>query len=112
MSQPLHDSVSTAALTRSTVWRDAETGVPVIRHSQNVDPILEANRRQANDYVPNRNPMGLRHIARIPNVVVLQLQQRGLLDYQGRVADERALFRFLSDPDNRWLRTDNGRRLA
>jgi hypothetical protein len=112
MAETLYDSVSPAALTRSTVWRDAETGVPVIRHAQNVDPILDANKRQASDYVPNRNPMGLRHIARIPNVVVLQLQQRGLLDHKGRPADERALLRFLSDPENAFLRVDNGRRLA
>lgn len=112
MARDLYNSVSATALTQSRVWRDDETGGLVIKHEQNVVPILEANRAQANDYVPNRNPMGLRHIARIPNVVVLQLQQQGLLDYKGRVADERKLWRFLSDPDNRYLRVDSGRRLA
>lgn len=112
MARDLYNSVSATALTQSRVWLDNETGSPIIKHAQNVTPILEANRREANDYVPNRNPMGLRHVARIPNVVVLQLQQAGLLDYRGRVADERALWRFLSDPDNRALRVDSGGRLA
>jgi hypothetical protein len=112
MARDLYTSVSATALTQSRLWRDDETGVPVIKHAQNVTPILEANRRQANDYVPRANRLGLRHIARIPNVVVVQLQQRGMLDFKGRIADERALWRFLSDPDNRALRVDNGRRLA
>jgi hypothetical protein len=112
MASYLLDTVSPAALVRATVWRDSETDQPIIRHQQNVDPILETNRRDANAYQPGVRPLGLRHIARLPNVVVLQLQQAGLLDYKGRPADERKLLRFLSDPENRYLRTDNGRRLA
>lgn len=112
MARALYENVSWGALTHTTVWRDSETNVPLIRHSQNVDPILEANKRQANDYEPRSLEMGLRHVARLPAVVVLQLQQAGILDWQGRPGDERRLKRFLSDPENRWLRVDNGRRLA
>jgi hypothetical protein len=102
----LYDSVSPLALTRCTVSSE------VVRHEQDVVPILDANKRDANAFEPASRPMGLRHIARIPNVVALQMMQRGLLDYHGRVADERALLRFLSDPEHRYLRVDNGRRLA
>lgn len=112
MSRALYDRINPVALTRATVWRDPETDDPLIKHAQNVDPILDDNKRLANDYVPNRNPLGLRRIARIPNVVVLQMQEAGLLDHQGRPADERRLLRFLSEPENLYLRVDNGRRLA
>jgi hypothetical protein len=109
----LYDSISPEALTRATVFRDSETGIPMIRHHQNVVPILEQNKRDANAFEGGKNnPMGLRHVARIPNVVVVQLMQLGLLDYRGKIADERALLLFLSDPQNRHLRVDNGRRLA
>lgn len=109
----LFDSISPEALTRATVFRDSETNLPVVRHHQNVVPILDQNKRDANAFEGGKkNPMGLRHVARIPNVVALQLMQRGLLDYRGRVGDADALLRFLSDPENRHLRTDNGRRLA
>ena len=111
MPQDLYDSVSPLALTRATVFRDSD-GTPMIRHHQNVVPVLEQNKRDANAFEPGPRPAGLRHIARIPNVVALQLMQRGLLDYRGQVADERGLLRFLSDPDNAFLRVDNGRRLA
>jgi hypothetical protein len=108
----LYDSVSPLALSRCTVFSDSEPGTQVIRHHQNVVPVLEQNKRDANAFEPGPRPAGLRHIARIPNVVALQLMQRGLLDYRGQVADERGLLRFLSDPDNFLLRVDNGRRLA
>lgn len=112
MAVDLYDSVSATALTRATVWRDSDTNAPIIRHIQNVGPILEANKQDANAYQPRALPMGLRHIARLPVTVVMQLQHEGLLDYKGRVGDERKLMRFLSDPDNMYLRVDNGRRLA
>jgi hypothetical protein len=108
----LYDSISPLALTRATVFRDSETGIPMIRHHQNVVPILEQNKRDANAFEPVKNPAALRHVARIPNVVVVQMMQLGLLDYRGKIADERALLLFLSDPQNRHLRVDNGRRLA
>jgi hypothetical protein len=111
MPADLYDSVSPLALTRATVFRDSD-GTPMIRHHQNVVPVLEANKRDANAFEPGPRTAGWRRVACIPNVIALQLMQRGLLDYRGRVGDERALLRFLSDPENRHLRTDNGRRLA
>lgn len=107
----LYEASSPAALTSCTVSRDSD-GTILVRHHQDVVPVLDANKREANDYQTTPNVMGLRHVARIPSVVALQLMQRGLLDYQGRPADERALLRFLSDPENRYLRVDNGKRLA
>lgn len=108
----LYDNISPLALTRATVFRDSETGRPVIRHHQDVVPILDQNKRDANNFAPGPREMGIRHIARIPNVVVVQMMHLGLLDYRGKVADEKALLQFLSQPENRYLRTDNGRRLA
>src|SRR5215472_3109152 len=110
MARDIYANVSAQALTSSRVWWDSD-GTLLIKHQQDVDPILELNKRQANDYEPRRNALGLRHIARIPNVVVMQLQRDGIMDHKGQIADERRLWRFLSDPENRHLRVDNGRRL-
>ena len=57
MSRLLYESVSATALTRATVFRDSETGVPLIRHSQDVVPIIEANKRDAKAYVTTSRPM-------------------------------------------------------
>lgn len=105
----LVERVNAGARKRTRILADGETGLPLIVTEQDTKPILEANRRQANDFDKHRirkNPGKLRHIASIPNVVVMQLQQRGIW------GDEKAMLRWLSDPDNRAFRVDDGTRLA
>ena len=103
-----------ATRTRTEVWRDAETGLPLIRSVQDVDPILDQNARDAALFCSHRvarNPAGIRHVARIPLVVWRQLEQLGIVE-QGRVVDDIRFLRFLSDGDVRKLRCDNAARLA
>lgn len=99
---------------RSTLLSDADWPTAVIRRSQDCRAIIEANRREANDFAPRsqHNAIGARKIASIPVVLLDWFKQWGIVDKRGRVTDERAFLRALSDPELRGLRTDNGRRLA
>ena len=83
---------------------DSETGLPLITYTQDVKPIIEANKRAANNFV-GTNKDGFTRVASIPNVVVQRLMQTGIW------YDEKAMNAWLDDPDNRFFRTDDGRRL-
>jgi hypothetical protein len=93
-------------LHREIIQLDDETLVE--RSIQDVDPILDANKWDANhaaNYSPSRD---MKHVARIPLVVAEDwLNKHGIdvlnPDHRDRV---RAL---LNDPDYRWLRTGSGR---
>lgn len=111
MSVRLAGFANAAAGTRTAVLR--EDSQLLIRTAQDTAPILEANRRAQSLYDPRHerhSPGGFRWVARIPAVVALRLQQAGIMQ-GGRVVDEPRFLAFLDDPDNRWMRTDNGRRL-
>lgn len=86
------------------IVRDAETGLPVITYTQDIKPILEANKRAASDF-RGTNPEGMTRVASIPNVIVQRLMQTGIW------YDQKAMKAWLDDPANRFLRTDDGRRL-
>lgn len=103
---------------RSTLIRDSDYRSPIIRTYQDVTPILEANRQDQINYEPRfqANPMRLRRVASIPFVVMAALRRMGIVargpDGALCIRDHKAFMRFLSDPDNRALRTDSGKRLA
>jgi hypothetical protein len=110
----LLDETSPATGIRTEIARDPETGVPIIRRSQDVAGVLDQNAREAADFDAARvarNPGGFRHVARIPMVVFAQLRAAGIVEGM-QVVDEKRFLQFLSDPDVRKLRTDNGGRLA
>lgn len=110
----LLDQADPGARKRTRVIADSMTGLPVIVTEQDFRPILEANKRQANGWnrdAQRRTPGGWRQVASLPAVVVMQLNQWGIMR-GAHVVDHRKFMRFLSDPDHAWLRTDNGRRLA
>lgn len=117
MTTELLDQWSASGV-RSTVIRDPDYRTPIIRTQQNVVPILEANKRDALAWEPRfqNNPMRLRRVASIPFVIMQHLVRIGVAErgYHGgyRIRDHKAFLRFLSDPDNRALRTDDGGRLA
>lgn len=91
--------------TRSTwIETDPESGMPLITYSQDVRPILEANKRAQSNF-RGTNPHDITRVASIPNVVVQRLMQTGVW------WDQQAMKRYLDDPANRWLRTDDARRL-
>ena len=79
-----------------------------IEARQDVTPLLDINKRQANDgdgYTPSRE---MRHIARIPNVVI----EKWLNEYGVNIFNKDhlpAVKRLLNDPDWRYLRISGGR---
>lgn len=86
---------------------DGETGLPLIVHTQNTQPIIEANKRASNNYdryAPN--PHGMTRVASIPMVIWRQWQALGI------TKDEKLLNAELDKPENQFLRTDGGRRLT
>ena len=83
---------------------DGETGLPLIRHTQDVKPILEANKRLANNFTgPNKE--GLTLVARIPVVVWNEWQRLGI------TKDQAALNAALQMRESMFLRTDDRRSL-
>lgn len=104
MSTPLYETFNPVTRRSTTIEIDAETGLPVIVQTQDLKPILEANKRQANDFDPYLRT-DMQHVARIPTVVWQRLMRTGV------ARDEKALNTWLDDPDNRVFRTDDGRRL-
>ena len=86
------------------IVEDAETGLPLITYTQNIKPIIEANKRRAANFT-GTNKHDITHVASIPNVVEQRLMQTGIW------YDEDAMNAWLDDPDNRFFRTDDGRRL-
>jgi len=114
MARILLDTIDPDRRMRTRVERDVETGVPIIRVVQDVAPVLDANVTQANAfdrYAARRVPGGWRHVARLPMVVVQQLNDIGVM--RGTtIIDHQWMDRWLSSNSNRKLRTDNGARLA
>ena len=62
---------------RSTVTLDPDHKMPIIGMQQDCMPIIEQNKREANEWQPSfqRNALGLRKIATIPLVVLEQMRQ-------------------------------------
>jgi len=74
---------------------------------EDVAPILEANKRQLNDFgklMPGK--MGtMHHTARIPPTIFERWLQETGLSYKDFSKDRRLLAKYLNDPDNKFLRT-------
>jgi hypothetical protein len=90
---------------RSTeVITDSDTGLPVIIHSQNTRPIIEANKRLASNFDPLVK-RDVTHVATIPRVIYDDLRRKGI------TSDEKAFNKWLDSPECRLFRVDNGRKL-
>lgn len=86
---------------------DESTGDFAIETRQDVEPILDENKRRQNagdGFTPSRD---MRHVATIPNVVLQLWKDQYGLDFMNRDhwKDIRAK---LNDSDWRWLRTAPG----
>jgi hypothetical protein len=106
-----------AAGTKTEVLREGgdrgRSGRVLIRTRQATGPILESCHEASRLYDPvNERKVdgGFRWVARLPAVVVMQLNLRGIMQGQ-EVIDEKRFLMFLDDIDHRRLRCDNGRRL-
>jgi hypothetical protein len=86
------------------ITTDSETGLPLITYTQDVKPIIEANKRAASNFT-GTSKTGWTRVASIPNVVVQRLMQTGIW------YDEQAMNVWLNQRDNRVFRTDDARRL-
>ncbi len=76
----------------------------IIYTEQDAQPITDANLRRFNSFDErSRWKDGMNHVARIPEVIVLDLQRRGIWD------DHKALLRWLDQPENAFLRTRPGK---
>jgi hypothetical protein len=99
--QLLYDNYDAVTQRSTTIERDSETGLPVIVHTQNTTPILDANKRMAAAYDPHVR-RSVRHVARIPAVIWAQWARLGI------TRDPVALARLLESRECRALRVDNG----
>lgn len=82
-------------------WDDEKQAF-TIRTEQNVDGLVDANKRSFND--SSKQFKGDMHrVASIPMNVYMDLKAQGILD------DQKRLKAWLNDPDNRYFRTKPGR---
>jgi hypothetical protein len=75
---------------------------------QDIDPIIEENKRIANDHSSHPRWGEGKLAARIPLIVMQQLVEQGILSPQWAIADERRFRAWLNSPDNRHFRTFPG----
>jgi hypothetical protein len=86
-------------------WDEPEERL-VIQRVQDVEPILEANKRAFDVDDKRFKSEAMNHVARIPMVVIEKVKAETGVDL---LNDEKALRAFLNDPDNRFLRTKPGK---
>jgi len=106
--QPLvlyeHWDPLTSRMTEVTV--DEETGLPLIRHTQDYKPIVASAKRLASNFDKHIHPkQPFTHIARIPTLEYLKLVKVGIN------RDARAMLAYLDMREARQFRVDDGRRL-
>lgn len=75
---------------------------------QDVEDIIEQNKREYAAVDERARYGDLARVARIPDVVVADLQRRGILDPDGEVKDEARFLKWLDDPANLHFRTRPG----
>jgi len=73
---------------------------------QDVEPILEANKRAFDVDAKTHKSETMNHVARIPMVVIEAHYRKTGCDL---MKDSKALMKFLNDPENRFLRTKPGK---
>ena len=85
------------------LYDDAEKDFQIVMQ-QDVEPVLAENQAQRNDAPLQFNDKsGLTKVASIPNVVMVELREKGIL------ADSNAFKQWLNDPENQVFRTRGGR---
>ena len=88
------------------VTRDEETGLPLIRHTQDYKPIVASAQRLASNFDRHTHPKGdFVHVARIPILEWMKLNKLGI------ARDEKALNTWLDMREARAFRVDDARRL-
>lgn len=80
----------------------------IIEKVQDVEPILEANKKALNED-NNFTSEVFNHVARIPIVCIEKWCNEKGIKYNEFMGDTNLLKLFLNDPDNKFLRTKAGR---
>lgn len=80
-----------------------------IVYEQDVEPILEANKRAFNDAPTRFKSEVFNHKARIPNVIWQKWCNEKGISYQEFLSNPKVLRRFLQDPDNSLCLTRAGK---
>lgn len=93
-----------------TIFHKNRDGTMTIQRHQDVEGILESNKRELIDNEVNDKSFG-RKVASIPNLVIEQWMKEGINVYQMGVdpAVRKAVMRKLNSPEWRYLRTHNSR---
>ena len=81
----------------------------VIETVQDVEPILEANKRAFNDASRTHKSETFNKVASIPMVIWMQWCQKKGISYQESMQNDDIMRLFLNDPDNKPWRTRPGR---
>ena len=104
MSTLLFDNVPDQKM-REFFQYDDSTKESTIITQQDVEPVLEAN-QQARIHAPTdkfNNKSGLTRVASIPNVIMIRLRERGILN------EQTAFKKWLNDPENEVFLTRKGK---
>ena len=94
---------------KTTLEFDAAEGKHILRHTQDVSSILDANRRAQADNIGKRWG-DMEKVASIPFAVVLELKQKyGINVIAPTPEDKIRMVALFNDPDYAYLRTRGGR---
>lgn len=94
---------------KTTLEFDAAEGKHVLRHTQDVSSILDANKRAQADSVGQKWG-DFTKVASIPMAVVLEWQQKYGINAMAPSPEDRVrMVALLNDPDYAYLRTRGGR---
>ena len=104
----LLDDGATSGLTEWYHY-DPHTGGFAIETVQDVEPILEANRRVWNGTEKHTRYGEMTRIASLPNVIVMELAKQQILSPTGTILDDTKYRAWLNDPANRLFRTRAGK---
>lgn len=92
---------------KKTYYADGDGGI-VIQTSQDVTPIIEANKAQYNATDERARWGEWAKVGSIPLTMIQKLNEMGIC--KGfMIIDQKKLKAFLNDPENRYLRTRPGR---
>tara|TARA_X000000950_G_scaffold49963_1_gene58724 strand:- start:2102 stop:2440 length:339 start_codon:yes stop_codon:yes gene_type:complete len=82
-----------------------------IEDSQDISKILNQNKREANDQAykfKGFQDAKMYKVAEIPLIVVQELAQKGIMNYNGTIRDKDRMKKWLNDPDNKYFRIYKG----
>lgn len=80
-----------------------------IKRTQDVEPILEANKIQYNNADKHFKSEAFNHVARIPLILLEKWSRDHGIKFEEVMNNEAVMKRFLNDPSNKFLRTKPGK---